>query len=61
MDTNQPGSGTRHKFTLALAAYACIAVMAWLTLDGKLRWAVWILMGGFAVKTWIASTSDSNR
>jgi hypothetical protein len=34
--------------------YAVLAVLAGLTLDGKMRIAVWILMGGLAVKTWIA-------
>ena len=61
MDRHGSGSGTRAKLTLALASYALIAMLAWATLDGKLRWAIWILMAGLALKTWIASTSDANR
>jgi hypothetical protein len=38
----------------AMAAYAALALMAGLTLDGILRTAVWIFLGGLAVKTFIA-------
>ncbi len=38
----------------AMAAYAVLAVMAGLTLDGKFRLAVWIFLGGLALKTLIA-------
>jgi len=39
----------------ALIAYMAIAVLAAFTLDGGLlRNAVWVLMGGLAVKTYIA-------
>ncbi len=38
----------------AMAAYAVIATLAAFTLDGALRYAVWILMAGLAFKTWIA-------
>jgi len=38
-----------------MAAYAILAVLASFTLDGGLmRNAVWILMAGLALKTWIA-------
>jgi hypothetical protein len=40
---------------LALAAYAAIAVLAALTLDGKFLWMVWILLAGLALKTYIAT------
>jgi hypothetical protein len=42
------------KLLTAFGAYAVIALLAGLTLDGKLRLAVWILMGGLALKTYIA-------
>jgi hypothetical protein len=43
------------KFIAALAAYAAIAVLAAFTLDGgTLRNAVWVLMGGLALKTYVA-------
>lgn len=44
-----------NKFVAAMCTYAVIAVLAAFTLDGGLlRNAVWVLMAGLAVKTWIA-------
>lgn len=40
---------------VALAAYAAIAVLAGFTLTGEFRVAVWVLMGGLAIKTWLGS------
>lgn len=37
-----------------MGTYAVLAAMAAFTLDGKMRAAVWILLGGLAVKTLIA-------
>ena len=45
----------------ALAAYALFALLAWQTLDGKLRYAVWILMGGLALKTLIVFGAERSR
>ena len=42
------------RFLWALGVYAVLALMATFTLDGKLRAAVWILLGGLTVKTCIA-------
>ncbi|MGA7237786.1 MAG: hypothetical protein WBY44_19020 [Bryobacteraceae bacterium] len=43
------------KFMAAMAAYAAIALLAAFTLDGdKLRDAVWVLMAGLAVKTYVS-------
>jgi hypothetical protein len=42
------------RFYWAMAAYGAIALMAGITLDGKFRLAVWILLGGLALKTCIA-------
>ncbi|MGH9720446.1 MAG: hypothetical protein ACRD8O_09550 [Bryobacteraceae bacterium] len=39
---------------VALATYAALSVLAGITLDGKIRTAVWILMAGLALKTLIA-------
>ncbi|MEO8028551.1 MAG: hypothetical protein ABI823_18865 [Bryobacteraceae bacterium] len=39
----------------ALVAFAAISVMAAFTLEGQFRIAVWILMAGLALKTWLAS------
>ncbi len=38
----------------ALSAYGALAALAAFTLDGVFRYAIWILMGGLALKTWIA-------
>ncbi len=38
----------------AMGAYAVIGLMALFTLDGLLRIAVWIFLGGLAAKTLIA-------
>jgi hypothetical protein len=43
------------KFYIALASYAAIALLAAATLDGKFLWVVWILLGGLALKTYIAT------
>jgi hypothetical protein len=42
------------KFVVAMATYAAMSALAAFTLTGKLRIAVWILMGGLALKTLIA-------
>jgi len=43
------------RFAAAMGSYAVLALLAALTLDGGLmRNAVWILLGGLAVKTYIA-------
>jgi hypothetical protein len=44
----------RNRFLATLGAYGLFALLAWFTLDGVLRSAVWVLMGGLALKTWIA-------
>jgi hypothetical protein len=42
------------KLIAAMAVYAAMAILAAFTLDGKLRIAIWVLMGGLALKTLIA-------
>lgn len=42
------------RLVLAMASYAVLALLAAFTLDGTFRYAVWILMGGLALKTYIA-------
>jgi hypothetical protein len=41
-----------------MGLYGFIALMAALTLDGKFRLVVWILMAGLALKTYIASLKE---
>ena len=43
----------------AMLAYLALAVMAGFTLEGGLRYFIWILMAGLAVKTWIAHKKAS--
>jgi len=42
------------RFLWATGTYAVLALLAALTLDGLMRDAVWILLGGLALKTYIA-------
>jgi hypothetical protein len=41
------------KFAVTLASYAGLAILAFFTLDGKIRLATWIFLGAFAFKTWL--------
>jgi hypothetical protein len=43
----------------AMAAFAAIAALATFTLTGKMRIAVWIFLGGMAVKTFLSSLHQS--
>jgi hypothetical protein len=42
------------KFTAAMIVYALLALITTFWIDGTLRIAVWILLGGLALKTLIA-------
>ena len=44
----------RPRFFTAMACYALLALLSAFTLEGTFRLAVWVLLGGLAVKTWIA-------
>jgi hypothetical protein len=44
----------RTRLLWAMGSYAVLALLAAFTLDGVMRNAVWILVGGLAVKTVIA-------
>jgi hypothetical protein len=50
----QNGNSMQKRFYRAMVAYAVLALMAGFTLDGKFRLAVWIFLGGLALKTCIA-------
>lgn len=43
------------RLVAACACYAALALLAAFTLDGKIRLAIWILLGGLAAKTLIAT------
>ena len=43
------------RLILALGAYAALALLAGFTLHNReMRLAVWVLLGGLAIRTWIA-------
>ena len=44
----------KRKFRLAMASYAVLAILAGFTLDGAYRIGVWVLLGGIALKTYLA-------
>jgi len=39
------------KFVAAMCSYAILALLAGFTLEGRFRVAVWVLLGGIALKT----------
>lgn len=39
------------KFIAAMSAYGILALLAGFTLDGRIRLATWIFLGGIAIKT----------
>jgi hypothetical protein len=41
------------KLRVTLTIYAGLAILAFFTLDGKIRLATWIFLGAFALKTWL--------
>lgn len=49
LDRRDAGAGRRA--VIALAAYAALAVLAGIRLDGRPRLVVWLFLGLFAVKT----------
>jgi len=46
-----PPSTSPKKIYLTLAFLVALAVLGGITLDGKIRLALWIFLGGLAVKT----------
>ncbi|HLH38713.1 MAG TPA: hypothetical protein VKX39_06160 [Bryobacteraceae bacterium] len=41
------------KFAAAMACYAALALLAGFTLDGKIRIGTWIILGYFALRTYL--------
>jgi hypothetical protein len=39
------------KFIAAMCSYAILALLAGFTLEGRIRAAVWVFLGGIAIKT----------
>jgi hypothetical protein len=48
----------KRRFFFAMLTYALLAVLAGLTLDGLIRIATLVLLGGFALKTYLAVLKD---
>jgi len=48
------GSRMNLRFLMAMACYSVLALLAAFTLDETPRIVVWLILGAFAVKTWIA-------
>ncbi len=44
----------RRKLKWAMAAYATLGVLAWLTLDGLLLYAVLLFLAALALRSWTA-------
>ena len=41
------------KYLIAMGVYGLLAILAGFQMDGNIRLAVWIFLGGLAAKTWI--------
>ena len=46
------------RFLYAMLTYAALAILAAFTLDGLIRIATLVLLGGFALKTYLAVLKD---
>ena len=44
----------RPGFRLAMVTYGVLGLLAFVTLEGKVRMATLVFLAGFGVKTWIA-------
>jgi hypothetical protein len=52
---------TKPSFITAMICFAVLALLAGLTLDGKLRYATWIVLGYFAIRTYVAHRADWSK
>jgi len=41
------------KFIAAMSTYAALGLLAGFTLTGRIRIATWLILGLFAIKTWL--------
>lgn len=44
---------------MAMGTYLALALLAAVTLDGVIRLATWIFLGGLALKTWLATLQQT--
>jgi hypothetical protein len=52
---------TQQRLRAAMTSYAVLALLSALTLDGKLRIFLLILLAALAAKTWIASKKEQGE
>jgi hypothetical protein len=45
---------SKRRYMAGMLIYGVLAVLAGVTLDGNIRLATWIFLGGLALKTWLA-------
>jgi diacylglycerol kinase len=50
-----------NRFYLALASYAVLGLMAAVTLEGPFRLAIWVFLGGLALKTWLVTLREKEQ
>jgi len=48
----------KRRFLYAMLVYAILAILSAFTLDGLIRIATLVLLGGFALKTYLAVLKD---
>ena len=48
----------KRRFKYAILTYAILAILAAVTLDGVIRVATWVFLGGFALKTYLVVLKD---
>ena len=46
------------KFVAAMCCYAALAILAGLTLTGKIRIGTWVILGYFAIRTCLVVLKD---
>lgn len=62
-ETSSPSetSSLPNRFRAALYIYVVLAAFAWFTLDGRMRDATLLLLGGIAFKSWLGVLKDRQR
>ena len=48
----------KRRFKYAMLTYAALAILAGVTLDGVIRIATWVFLGGYALKTYLVVLKD---
>jgi len=48
----------KRRFKYAMLTYAALVILAGVTLDGVIRIATWVFLGGYALKTYLVVLKD---